>query len=164
MRQILPSDWLPEWVRWAYLALLGLPALFLCLKKSCVVRTSIPVVGNFWLVWAMELQKGAEDSQNKEKVNDCHEVITLQKPKNTKLKNKMKISKSFLILIKVEPHSFFFVFLVLLDLDLILVHKNAKTGLGQYPTILISYLVNNVYFIHIFVAFWTSYTYFIYLV
>ena len=47
----------------------------------------------------MELQKGAEDSQNKEKVNDCHEVIILRKPKNTKLKNKMKISKSFLILI-----------------------------------------------------------------
>ena len=148
MRQILPSDWLPEWVRWAYLALLGLPALFLCLKKSCVVRTSIPVVCNFWLIWAMELQKGAEDSQNKEKVNDCHEVIILRKPKNTKLKNKMKISKSFLILIKVEPHSFFFFFLVLLDLDFIW----------------ISCLVNNVYFIHIFVAFWTSYTYFIYLV
>ena len=55
----------------------------------------------------MELQKGAEDCQNKEKVNDCHEVIMLQKPKNTKLKNKMKISKSFLILIKVKPHSFF---------------------------------------------------------
>ena len=164
MKQILPSDWLPEWVRWAYVALLGLPALFLCLKKSCVVRTSIPVVCNFWLVWAMELQKGAEDSQNKEKVNDCHEVIILRKPKNIKLKNKMKISKSFLILIKVEPHSFFFVFFVLLDLDLILVHKNAKTGLGQYPAILISCLVNNEYFIHIFVAFWTSYTHFIYLV
>ena len=58
----------------------------------------------------MELQKGAEDSQNKEKVNDYHEVIILRKPKNTKLKNKMKISKSFLILIKVEPHSFFFCF------------------------------------------------------
>ena len=101
----------------------------------------------------MELQKEAEDSQNKEKVNDCHEVIILRKPKNTKLKNKMKISKSFLILIKVEPHSFFLFFLVLLDLDLILVHKNAKTGLGQYPAILISCLVNNVYFIHIFVAF-----------
>ena len=110
MRQILPSDWLPEWVRWAYLALLGLPALFLCLKKSCVVQTSIPVVCNFWLIWAMELQKGAEDCQNKEKVNDCHEVIMLQKPKNTKLKNKMKISKSFLILIKVKPHSFFLFF------------------------------------------------------
>ena len=37
----------------------------------------------------MELQKGAEDSQNKEKVNDYHEVIMPQKPKNTKLKNKM---------------------------------------------------------------------------
>lgn len=37
----------------------------------------------------MELQKGAEDSQNKEKVNDFHEVIMPQKPKNTKLKNKM---------------------------------------------------------------------------
>lgn len=37
----------------------------------------------------MELQKGAEDSQNKEKVNDFHEVIMPQKPKNTKLKNRM---------------------------------------------------------------------------
>ena len=29
----------------------------------------------------MELQKGAEDSQNKEKVNDYHEVIMPQKQK-----------------------------------------------------------------------------------
>ena len=30
-----------------------------------------------------------------------------------------------------------------MDVDLVLVHKNAKKGLGQYPTILTSCLVNN---------------------
>lgn len=32
-----------------------------------------------------------------------------------------------------------------MDLDFVSVHKNAKNALGQYPAILTSHLVNNVY-------------------
>ena len=34
------------------------------------------------------------------------------------------------------------------DLDFVSVHKNAKRELGQYPAILTSRLVNNIYVIH----------------
>ena len=35
-----------------------------------------------------------------------------------------------------------------MDLDFVSVHKNAKRELGQYPAILTSHLVNNIYINH----------------
>ena len=42
-----------------------------------------------------------------------------------------------------ELASFFFC--VFMDLDFVMVHKNAKKELGEYPAILTSRLVNNAY-------------------
>ena len=56
------------------------------------------------------------------------------------------------------PHSFF---CEILDLDFVLVHKHAKKGLGQYPAILTSHLVNNPYILLLSSAFkvvpWSKY-------
>ena len=38
-----------------------------------------------------------------------------------------------------------FSFCVFMDLDFVSIHKNAKRELGQYPAILTSRLVNNIY-------------------
>ena len=41
-----------------------------------------------------------------------------------------------------------FSFYVFMDLDFVSVYKNAKRELGQYPAILTSHLVNNIYLLY----------------
>ena len=45
-----------------------------------------------------------------------------------------------------------FFFCEFMDLDFVSVHKHAKKGLGQYPAILTSHLVNNPYTLHFYLG------------
>ena len=73
MKQILCFDWLPKRARWTNLVQPGLPALTLPKKKRNYLER------DFWTMSATESQKAAEDSQNKENINDSRGFIGSQK-------------------------------------------------------------------------------------
>ena len=78
MKSILFFDWLPQQARWASLAFLGFPTLILC-ENTLHGRDFKFFFFNFWTVWAMELQKAAEDKKNKENINYSHGFIVHKK-------------------------------------------------------------------------------------
>ena len=75
MRRILRSDWLPEQARWAHLAHLGLRTLIP--RKFNIAWNGPSKLTFFGQCWRWSRKKVAEDSQNKENINDyrglmCH--------------------------------------------------------------------------------------------
>ena len=73
MKRILCFDWLPKRARWTHLVHPRLPALTPPKKKRNYLER------DFWTMSAIESQKEAEDSQNKENINDSRGFIGSQK-------------------------------------------------------------------------------------
>ena len=74
MKRILCFDWLPKRARWTHLVHPRLPALTPPKKKRNYLER------DFWTMSAIESQKEAEDSQNKERnINDSRGFIGSQK-------------------------------------------------------------------------------------
>ena len=73
MKRILCFDWLPKRARWTHLVHSRLPALTPPKKKRNYLER------DFWTMSAIESQKEAEDSQNKENINDSRSFIGSQK-------------------------------------------------------------------------------------